>query len=138
MGIKMRRLQSIEIRAETTKTKTKAPLNIFDQDLENFIREAYLSSFPHRAPYLFLNRRHKKFNQRQICLYLKKMSKEILGVAITPHYFRHRFCTECAKANLSIPDVKAISGIKDTDVLLEYYTHQTLEGKAKVLEATRI
>ena len=48
-------------------------------------------------------------------------------------FFRHRFCTECGKANLSLPDVKAISGIRGTDVLLEYYTHETSEARRKLL-----
>ncbi|MDD5567681.1 MAG: tyrosine-type recombinase/integrase [Candidatus Omnitrophica bacterium] len=138
MGVNRLRLLRIDIRAETTKTKEKAPLDIFDKELEDFIRDSYQDSSNHQAPNLFLNRQNKKINQRCICKYLKQTSKNIIGVQITPHYFRHRFCTECGKKNLSIPDVKAISGIKDTDVLLKYYTHSTIDGKAKVLEATRI
>ena len=33
-------------------------------------------------------------------------------------------------------DVKAVSGIKDTRVLLTYYCHSTNEGQDKVLAAT--
>ena len=60
------------------------------------------------------------------------------GNKITPHYFRHRYFTECGKANLPIADVKAISGIKDIQVLLEFYSHSTAEGQDKVLGTTRL
>ena len=45
--------------------------------------------------------------------------------------------TECGKANVPLADVKAISGIKDVQVLLEFYSHTTNEGQDKVLEVTR-
>ncbi|MBU1895009.1 MAG: hypothetical protein KJ983_04265 [Candidatus Omnitrophica bacterium] len=78
----------------------------------------------------------RKCTPDKIYEYLKKVSKEIIGVAITPHYFRHRFITECAKANAPLADVKAISGIKDNEVLLKYYSHSTSEGQRKVFEIT--
>jgi integrase len=135
LGLK---LKKIAIRGETTKSGRNAPLEVFDQDLESHIRKAYQRSIKHKAPYLLLNERNRKSNQKAIRRYLKKVSKEKIGDEITPHYFRHRFFTECAKANMSIPDVKAISGINDTKVLLEYYTHNTPEGQRKVLEITKL
>jgi integrase len=62
----------------------------------------------------------------------------VIGITITPHYFRHRFFTECGKANVPLADVKAISGIKDIQVLLNYYSHTTNEGQDKVLDVTRV
>lgn len=70
--------------------------------------------------------------------YLKKVSREVIGQEITPHYFRHRFLTECGKSNVPIVDVMAISGIKDIDVIVKYYSHSTEEGQSKVLEVTRV
>jgi len=70
--------------------------------------------------------------------YLKKVSREVIGQEITPHYFRHRFLTECGKANVPIVDVMTISGIKDIDVMVKYYTHSTEEGQSKVLEVSRV
>ncbi len=63
---------------------------------------------------------------------------EIMGVEITPHYFRRRFLTECGKTNAHIADVQAISGIKDIKVIMEHYAYSTVEGQQKVLEITRI
>ena len=54
---------------------------------------------------------------------------------VTPHYFRHRFFTECGKANVPMVDVKAISGIKDNGVLLQHYLHSTVERQDMVLAA---
>ncbi len=35
-------------------------------------------------------------------------------------------------------DVKVISGIKDRDVIVRYYSHSTEGGLAKVLEASTV
>ena len=127
----------INIRAETTKTDEFAPLNQLDSELENFISQAYKESSKHRAPYLFITKRGKKFNQRRICEYLKEVSEKIVKVKITNHYFRHRYWVECGKSNVPIVDAMAISGNKDPDVVIAFYSHSTSEGLAKVLELTR-
>ena len=128
----------INIRAETTKTDEYSPLGKLDSDLEVFISQAYRESFKHKAPYLFLTKRGKKFNQRRICEYLKDVSEKIIGIKITSHYFRHRYWVECGKSNVPIVDAMAISGNKDPDVVIAFYSHSTSEGLAKVLELTRI
>ncbi len=134
-GISPRR---INIRAETTKMKRVAPLNYLDSDLEAHIRQAYQRSKNFRSPYLFVNKYGKKCAQGVISKYLGALSEEMFGVRITSHYFRHRFCTECGKANLPLVDVMAISGIKDVGILTKYYSHNTNEGLAKVLESSRL
>ncbi len=70
--------------------------------------------------------------------YLKEASNKILGMEITPHYFRHRFLTECGKANVPMADVMNISGIKDIKVIIGYYSHITEEGQNKVLAVTEL
>jgi len=62
----------------------------------------------------------------------------MLEVSVTPHYFRHRFLTECGKANVPIVDIMAIAGIKDIGVVTRFYSHTTVEGQDKVLAASRI
>ncbi len=124
------------VRAETTKTKRKRILDIFDEDLANVIRRY---AFDRRKTiFLFPNRRNNKFLGGRVRDYLKKASKEVLGYEITPHYFRHRFCTIMGRSGIPIADVMAITGIKDTKVLLNYYTHSTQQGKEKVLEQSRL
>ncbi len=128
----------LNIRAETTKTKQNAPLTKLDQDLERIISEAYRAGLKHKEPYLFLNMFGRRCTPDKVREHLKKASRQILGVEITPHYFRHRFLTECGKANVPIVDVMAISGIKDINVIVNYYSHSTEEGQAKVLEVSRV
>jgi len=127
----------INIRAETTKTDEYAPLSKLDPELEAFINQAYRESSKRQAPYLFLTKRGKKFNQRRICEYLKKVSEKIIGTKITNHYFRHRYWVECGKNNVPIVDAMAISGNKDPQVVIAFYSHSTNDGLAKVLELTR-
>ncbi len=126
---------SINIRAETTKTGEKAPLNYLDQDLKKLIQSALSNN---KTKWLFSNRLDNKCTANKLYEYLKRTSKEIIGVEITPHYFRHHFCTKAGSMNMSIPDVKAVSGIKDNDTLLNYYSHSTQEGELKVLSITRL
>lgn len=124
----------VNIRAETTKKNTAAPLEYLDDDLEKHIRRALSNN---RTTWLFPNRLGNKCTPNRVCDYLKRKSKEIIGIEITPHYFRHRLCTECGNKNIPIADVKAITGIRDTKVLLEYYSHKTKEGQKQVLEMTK-
>jgi len=124
---------AIDIRAETTKTKEKAPLSCLDEDLERLIRQSLSNN---KTEWLFPNRLGRKCTPDKVYEYLKKASEQVIGIRITPHYFRHRFITECAKANAPIADVKSISGIKDNEVLLKYYSHSTIEGQKKVLATT--
>ena len=128
----------LNIRAETTKTRQNAPLQKLDQDLERTIGEAYKIGLKQKEPYLFLNMYGRRCSPGKVRRYLKKVSREVIGQEITPHYFRHRFLTECGKANVPIVDVMTISGIKDIDVMVKYYTHSTEEGQSKVLEVTRV
>lgn len=126
----------INIRAETTKMREDAPLKSLDAELEDVVRQAYKSSIRHKAPWLFLNKHGKKCSQTRVRNYLKESSLKIIGVEITPHYFRHRFFTECGKNNLPLIDVMEISGLRDVKIMNKYYSHGTVEGRANVLEKT--
>ncbi|MHC4123952.1 MAG: tyrosine-type recombinase/integrase [Planctomycetota bacterium] len=126
---------AINIRPETTKTKKKAPITGLDENLEHLIRQTLSNN---ESDWLFPDQSGNKCSADGIYEYLKKVSQEAIGIAITPHYFRHRFITECAKANAPIADVKAISGIKDNNVLLEHYSHSTEEGQRQVLGIMRL
>lgn len=125
---------AINIRAETTKKRVTAPLTFLDEDLERHIRSAMSNN---KTKWLFPNHLGNRCTPNRLCDYLKKKSTEIIGVTITPHYFRHRLCTECGKKNVPIADVKAITGIRDTNVLLEFYSHSTIKGQRQVLEITK-
>ena len=126
---------AVNIRAETTKCREKAPLRWIDGDLEELIRLALDNN---NTVWLFPNRLGRRCSPDRVCDYLRKASREVIGIEITPHYLRHRFFTECAKANASLTDVKAISGIKDSKVLLDYYSHSTVDGQARVFAVTSL
>ena len=128
----------INIRPETTKMKKAAPLEIMDDDLKRVITNAYRIGSKTKTIYLFCTYQGKKYAQRTLLRYLKQVSEQILGVKITPHYFRHRFLTECAKAQLSMVDVMKIAGIRDMTVVKNYYQHSTLEGQKKVFTVTKL
>jgi len=61
-----------------------------------------------------------------------------MGKEITPYYFRHRLCTIATDRGMPINAVRAVTGIKDINVLLQYYEHSTSEGKAKVVGVSRL
>ena len=128
----------INIRAETTKMRAPTQLKLLDEELERLIKTAYGMGSRHKTVYLFCNRRGKKCSQGRVRDHLKKVSKEIAGIAITMHYFRHRFLTECGKSNVSMSDAMAIAGIKGVNTVLNYYSHNTDDGLRKVLDNTRI
>lgn len=128
----------INIRAETTKMKVTAPLVRLDPELEQIVKESYNINSSRKTVFLFPNRLGRKCSPDKLREYLKEKSEKIIGVEITPHYFRHRFLTECGKAGVPMIDVMSISGIKDVDVVVRFYSHNTEEGLSKVLEASML
>ncbi|MDP8229794.1 MAG: site-specific integrase [Candidatus Gorgyraea atricola] len=128
----------INIRAETTKARVKAPIETFDEGLKDAVKQAYNLGSRHKTIYLFCNRLGNKCSKNSVRTYLKEVSSKILGVKITPHYFRHRFLTICGKENAPIVDIMNIAGIKDIKVVIGYYSHTTKEGQNKVLAATMV
>lgn len=128
----------INIRAETTKTGVDAPIERLDEDLANIVREAYIAGSKHKTIYLFSSRLGRQCDKNSVRTYLKEASKKIVGIEITPHYFRHRFLTECGKANVPIVDIMHIAGIKDIKVVMGYYSHVTSDGQDKVLAVTNV
>lgn len=131
------KLEKLSIRSETTKMKEDAPIWI-SADLEEIVRHAYNNSIRHQAPYLFLNRSHRKINQRDYNDYLRDTSKKVVGVAITTKHFRKRFMTECQKRGVALEDAMSVCGLKDKEVALQNYSYSTKEGQHKALEAMRL
>ena len=119
---------SLSIRAEITKTQTAGKIH-FDKDLSKLIHAALVKN---NTKWLFPNRKGRKCNPDKVCQYLKATSKKVIGIEITPHYFRKRFHTK--SSGLDMKDRMAISGLRDPKVLLKHYEFSTPEGQAKVLE----
>ena len=126
----------INVRPETTKTKEDTPIERIDDDLAQVIQNAYRIGSARKTVYLFCNKWGRKCAQGTLQKYLRRVSKQLVGVELTPHYFRHRFLTECGKANVSMTDVMHIAGIRDAKVVKDYYQHATIDGQDKVLAVT--
>lgn len=126
----------IEIRVDPQDTKTKEPF-IFrdiDKELAEVIKQYGLNN---DSSYLFLNRRGGKQHIGHYRDYIKKASQEIMGITLTPHDFRHAFCTNRLKEGHAPRDIMAITGHRDIDSF-HIYTHPTSEGTKKVIENSRI
>jgi len=128
----------IDVRAETTKSKTAAPLNKIDDEMAQAVMRAYKRGSAMKTAYLFCTKRGKKCSPSSLQKYLADTSERELGVRITPHYFRHRFITECGKARVNMADSMCVAGIKDLKVINEHYNHTTEAGQEEVLAVTRL
>jgi len=128
----------IDIQRKTTKQKKKLPVPILDKDLQNLIKKAYTQGKRYKNSKLFINRLGRKCQQSKIRECLKDKSRELIGVEITPHYFRHRFLTNCALRSVPIRDAMAIAGITDIKIVLEHYCHTTDEGLTRALKVSLI
>ena len=128
---------SITVRGETTKTKTTRVFDMIDDELAAVIRQQVRDK--RKTKWLFPNRNnnpHSADHYREE--YLKKVSKKVIGKEISPHWFRHRVCTIAGQKNMPPDDVRAITGIKDINVLLGYYQHSTREGREKILKLSSL
>ncbi len=61
---------------------------------------------------------------------------------ITPHVFRHTFCTNIANAGMDIKTLQYVMGHSDVGVTLNVYTHasydRAAEQMAKILDLKEI
>jgi integrase len=131
------KFKELYVRAEDVKMERSSYLDIVDDEFEELLWDACQDSDKHKSPYLFLTRKHKKCDQRKLCDYLKKKSQQLLGVAITNHYFRHRFLTDCGRRRFQWSNISKISGLKDQKVYMDHYDHATPEGQRKVFALTK-
>ena len=53
---------------------------------------------------------------------------------ITPHSFRHTYCTNMAKRGISVETLKYLMGHTDISVTLNVYTHLKLEDAEKEIK----
>ena len=127
-----------EIRVEPQDTKTKEPFLFrdIDKELAEVVRQCNVNN---NSPYLFPNRRGGKQHIGHYRDYIKKVSQKVLGMnpPLTPHDFRHAFCTTRLKEGHTPRDIMAITGHRDIDSF-NIYTHPTSEGTKKVIENSRI
>jgi len=128
----------LRIRKEITKTRTDGILYLKSnekglEELQSIIKEALRGNDTDR---LFRNRHGRKCSVDKLYQYLKKTSKEVIKVAITPKYFRKRFHTKNISKDMK--SAMAISGLKDTKVAMKHYAYTSPEGQAKVLAQAKV
>ena len=126
---------AILIEPEDTKTKEPFVLRDIDDELATVIRK-YLHDGK-KTLWLFPNRNNNRIRGDRYAAYIKRTSEKLLGISLTPHDFRHSFCTTRRKEGATPRDIMAITGHKDIDSFNKY-THPTSEGTKKVLDSSRI
>ena len=132
------RVNSIRIKIATTKQQMNLPLRYLDDELSAVLYRTYCANKNKRDSHLFINRTNNKFHTNRVRDYLADVSQRVLGERITPHYFRHRVLTLCAKHGVGVRDSMALAGLTDINVALRYYTHETEEGIRKGYEISKI
>ena len=63
----------------------------------------------------------------------KKLHPDIKLPHITPHVFRHTFCTNMANAGMTLKALQYLMGHSDAGVTLNIYTHSSYENAAEQL-----
>lgn len=135
--IKFDGLRPVEIVCQPQNTKNKEPfiLRNFGNDISELLNDCYQNS--KGSEWLFPNRNNKKIHSNNYSNYISATSLKVLRIRLTPHDFRHMFCTYMKKLGLPERDIMAITGHKDVGSF-QIYTHATGEGIKKVLESGKI
>lgn len=63
----------------------------------------------------------------------KKLHPDIKLPHITPHVFRHTFCTNLANAGMDVKNLQYLMGHSDVGVTLNIYTHSCYDNAAEQL-----
>ena len=78
----------------------------------------------------------KKMDPNYLWKYLSKVSVKVVGVKITPHFFRKKFLTSSNRGGLN-RDSMAMANIKNVSVMMKHYVETSAEGQTKLLEKNR-
>lgn len=132
-------LRPIAVYCEPEDTKTKEPfkLDIIDGELATVIKNAYLRAKNQNSEWLFPNRNGGKHHANHFTEYMTKVSEKILNLHLSPHDFRHSFCTRRLAEGCTEEDVMAITGHR-TRESFRIYTHRTSEGVKKVVDNSKL
>lgn len=125
----------IQTKPETAKNKKQIPppLDLGDPELKALIKSALANN---NTSWLFPHRNGGKIHPNYLWKYLSKTSPKVIGVKITPHFFRKKFLTISNMGGLN-RDSMAMANIKNVGVVIKHYVESTPEGQRKVLEKNR-
>jgi len=126
---------SIQTQPSTTKRKKQIPPVIYldDPELNALVRSSLANN---KTRWLFPYKNGGPIPPNYLWKYLSKTSLEVIGVNITPHFFRKSFLTRANRGGLN-KDSMAMANIKNAGVVMKHYVETTPEGQAKVLEKNR-
>jgi integrase len=132
-------LRPIAIYCEPGDMKTKEPfkLDTIDGELATIIKNSHLMSKSQNSDWLFPNRNGRKHHANHYTEYMAKVSEKVLGLHLSPHDFRHSFCTTRLAEGCTEEDVMAITGHR-TRESFRIYTHRTSEGVKKVVANSKL
>lgn len=135
--IKFNGLKPVEIVCQPHNTKNKKPhiLRGFGSDVTEVLQHYYQAS--KGSDWLFPNRKGNRVHANNYTNYITKTSLKVLNVRLTPHDFRHMFCTHMKKLGLPERDIMSITGHQDIKSF-QIYTHATTEGIKRVLDSGKI
>ena len=129
--------QPVEISFPPENTKTGEPFVFGDIDEELAqILDMYRMSKA-ESDYLFPNKHGGIHHANHYTEWVRKHSKKVLGIILSPHDFRHSFCTKRLGEGHSKKDIMAVTGHKD-EKCFDIYAHPTSEGTKKVVEQSRL
>ena len=130
-------LKPVEILIEPQDTKTNEPFIFRDID-EEFAKIIKRYAFDRRKTlWLFPNRKNNIIHGGHYTEYIKTVSEKVIGKQLTPHEFRHSFCTKMLRQGHAERDIMAVTGHKDIDSF-KVYAHTTSEGTKQVIEQSKL
>jgi len=106
-----------------------------DKELEKTLNEYRMKNL--KSKYLFPNRDGGLHHANHYTEWIRKHTTKVLGKTLSPHDFRHCFCTEMLGKGHSKRDIMAVSGHKD-EKCFDIYTHPTSVGTKKVIDQSRL
>ena len=137
-NIETRGLKPIAIQCEPETTKNKEPhvLTVIDDELAKVLIK-YKFNGKHKTKWLFPNKIGNKHHSSHYQMYISKVSQDVIGIRLTPHDFRHSFCTRLLGDGHNRRDIMEITGHKDVESF-NIYTHPTSDGAKNVLKDSRL
>ena len=136
-NIKVNGFRPVEIVCEAEDTKNKEPfvLRNIDDELSKVIQRYLWDG--RDTPWLFPSKRNQKIHSNHYTAFISKVSEKIIGIRVTPHDFRHNFCTQRLREGAVERDIMAITGHKDPESF-RIYVHATSEGTRQVLSRSKL
>lgn len=136
-NIQFNDLRPVAITCEPQDTKNKEPfiLRDIDEELAKVIKRYYFNR--RKTEWLFPNRNSSKHHANHYTEYIGKTTQRVLGIRLTPHDFRHSFCTMRLNEGSTPRDIMAVTGHKDINSF-NIYTHPSSDGTKKVIERSKL